>query len=154
MGDVHAERSQRRVSAVDGEPELTRRKRALAKTQAKYRDRPHDWKETDCIRMLRSHLVAMGHKGLPKVPNYSTAIGAKRALTKMGFESVAQLLDSLLPRIAPARAWLGDVILMGGLEGLDTVTLYVGGNKVAGWHEDGAGMVVVTPAAIEGAWRA
>ena len=134
-------------------PDLIRRQRALEKTVAKYRDRPHDWRSVDCIRMLRSHLVAMGHKRLPKLPRYDSALGAKRALKEAGFGSVDALLDSLLPRIAPAMALPGDVLLARGDEGLGAVTLSVG-LKAFGWHEDAPGATVLVLHEIAGAWRA
>jgi hypothetical protein len=140
-------------------PDLIRRQAAMAKTMAKYRAAPFAWGGAHCIPMLRSHLVAMGHKRLPKLPSYSSALGARRALREVGFDSVAGLLDSLLPRIPVARALIGDVILMGGTgedeeRGLDAVTLATGGGKVAGWHQDAQGMVVIDPLHIKGAWRA
>lgn len=139
-------------------PDLIRRQKALAKTMSKYRGRPFAWDGANCITALRSHLVAMGHKKLPPVPALSSALGAKRALADMGFDDVAALLDSLLLRTPPARALLGDIILMRGPEdaphGLDAVTFATGGGKVAGWQEDAVGMVVLVPKAIIGAWRA
>lgn len=135
-------------------PDLVRRQKALSKTMAKYRGVPFEWGKADCVKMLRSHLVAMGHKKLPKQPDYSTAVGAKQALKEMGFDSVAALLDSLLPKIAGAYALPGDIVLMGGLYGLDTVAISTGGGKVAGWHQDGTGVVVVDPEEIKGVWRA
>lgn len=135
-------------------PELVRRQRALEQTMAKFRGRPFDWRGADCLTMLRFHLVKLGHKSLPKIPPYRDALGARRALEKAGFGSMEALLDSLLPRIAPARALAADVMLMGSDgEPLDAVVISVG-QKVFGFHEDAVGAVVITPAAIKGAWRA
>ena len=134
-------------------PDLIRRQRALEKTLAKYRGKARDWKAVDCVRMLRSHLIAMGHKKVPKLPNYNSAIGAKRALKDAGFGSIAEMLDSILPRIAPAMALPGDVLLVRGDEGFDAVTLSLG-QKAFGWHEEAEGPVVLVLHEIEGAWRA
>jgi hypothetical protein len=134
-------------------PDLNRRHRALEKTLAKYRGRPRDWKTIDCVRMLRSHLVAMGHKKVPKLPRYSSALGAKRALKAAGFATIAEMIDSILPRIAPAMALPGDVLLVRGDEGFDAVTLSLG-HKAFGWHEEAEGAVVLVLHEIEGAWRA
>lgn len=141
-------------SVVTAVPDLVRRQGALEKTMAKYKGKAFAWGRVDCSTLLRSHLVAMGHKRLPKPPDYSSAVGARKALKGMGFDDVGELLDSLVPRIPPAMALPGDIILMGGLDGLETVTVSVGGGKVAGWHEDGAGLVVIDPVKIKGAWRA
>lgn len=134
-------------------PDLVRREQALGKTLAKYRRKPFVWGETDCVLMLRSHLVAMGHRKVPKVPEYGTALGAKKALKAAGFESVEAMLDSLLPRIAPAMALPGDVLALQGEEGLDAIMISVG-YKAAGWHETTDGMAIVIPLEVKGAWRA
>lgn len=139
-------------------PELERRRVALEKTMAKYKAKPFAWGKSDCATLLRSHLVAMGHRKVPKLPAYDSALGAKRALGELGFETMEQLLDSLLPRIAPAMMLPGDIAVTGGPEGspLDAVVIGVG-FKVYGFHEDGEdGAVVITPdpdRPLKGAWR-
>lgn len=132
--------------------DLVRRQEALAKTMAKYRGKPFVWGKSDCMTMFRSHMVAMGVKGLPKAPEYSSALGAKRALKTMGFDTVGDLLDSLLPRIAPAAALPGDVIMVEGSDALDCVTISVG-FKAFGWHEDARGATVLVHRETKGAWR-
>jgi hypothetical protein len=114
-------------------PDGERRRRALTATMAKYAGRPLDWRKSDCIRMLRSHLVAMGHRGLPPLPRYSTPLGAGRALKASGHDTIESLLDALLPRIAPSRMLLGDVALMQGEGSFDAVTLCIG-YRLWGWH--------------------
>lgn len=133
--------------------DLVRRNAALAKTLKKYRGKPFVWGESDCMTLFRSHMVAMGQKGLPKSPKYSNALGAKRALKSLGFDTVEALLDSLLPRISPAKALPGDVILVEGSEGLDCVTISVG-FKAFGWHEDAEGAAILVHREVKGAWRA
>lgn len=132
--------------------DLLRRHKALEKTLAKYRTVPFQWGKADCMTMFRSHMVAMGHSGLPKQPKYSTALGAKRALSAMGFETIEALLDSLLPRIAPAAALPGDIILSPGSEGLACLSVSLGA-KAFGWHEDSQGAVVMRHRHVIGAWR-
>jgi len=133
--------------------DLLRRQRALQKTLAKYRGKPFAWGRADCLRMVRSHLVAMRRRGLPKVPRYRSVLGAKRALKATGHANLEGLLDSLLPRIAPAEMLPGDVALMGGDEHFDAITISVG-RKVFGFHQDAEGAVVMTPHEIKAAWRA
>lgn len=133
-------------------PDLVRRDRALQKTVARYRDRPIDFRRFDCIKMLRAHLAALGHRGLPEIPAYRTAEGALKALRKAGFETIGDLLDSILPRIPAARALPGDVILLQGDGPLDCVTISLGA-KVMGWHGDHEACVNMIPLAIKGAWR-
>jgi hypothetical protein len=133
-------------------PHLVRRNDALAKTLAKYRGRKFEWGVNDCAKMLRSHLVNMGHRKLPKIGHYRSAVGAKRALKDVGFDTLEQLLDSLLPRIAPAAMLAGDVALMEGDEVLGAVTICVG-PKVMGWHQDSEVPVNIVPLQIKAAWR-
>lgn len=135
--------------------DLLRRQAATEKTVAKYRKRPLDFVDADCIRMLRSHLVAMGHRGLPHLPRYSSAAGGLRALRKAGFDDLEKLLDSLLPRIVPAAMLPGDVALMEGDGELDAVTICLG-HKLYGWHEDNdlREPVVIVPQAFKAAYRA
>lgn len=122
---------------------------------AKYRGRPLDWVNADCMRMLRSHLVAMGHKGLPPLPRYSTAAGAVRALRRTRHETLQSLLDTMLPRIAPAAMLMGDIVLMGSEDALEAVTLSVG-HKIWGWsfQNDLAEPVVIVPTEVTVAYRA
>lgn len=135
-------------------PELVRRQAALDKTMAKYRGRPFAWDGANCLAMLRSHLVAMGHKRLPKLPRFNTAAGATRALKEHGFDDLSALLDGLLSRIAPAAMLPGDVALMGGEGPLDAIVISVG-HKVWGWHGDDLSQPwAITPFGFKGAWRA
>jgi hypothetical protein len=133
-------------------PDLVRRQAALKKTIDKYRDKPFVWGRCDCWAMFRSHMVAMGHKGLPTPPKYANALGAKRALKAMGFDTVEALLDSILPRIAPAQALPGDAVMVDGSESLDCITISVG-LKAFGWHEDAEGATVLIHRQVKGAWR-
>lgn len=133
--------------------DLLRRQAGLEKTLAKYRDKPFEWGRFDCVAMLRSHLVAMGHKRVPKLPGYGSATAARRALKEAGFADVAALLDSLLPRIAPAFALPGDVLTVQGDAGLDAVTISLG-HKAFGWHEDAPGATTLIHREVKGAWRA
>ena len=129
--------------------EMLRRQQALEKTLAKYRDKAIDFKTVDCVRAARFHLIQMGHKP-PPMPRYQSLIGARRAAEQAG--GLEALLDGLLPRIAPAAMWLGDIALLEGEGGIDAVMFNVGG-KLAGWHESAERMVNVTALAVKGAWR-
>lgn len=134
-------------------PDLLRRQRALDKVVAKYRNRRLDFRTADCIRMARTHLVALGHRP-PVLPRYSNGKGALRALRQAGFDSIEQLLDSLLPKIPAARALPGDFILLEGEpdDHLDAVTISMG-RKVMGWHGETETCVMMTPLLIKAAYR-
>jgi hypothetical protein len=133
---------------------MLRRNAALEKTTRKYRDKHFVWGKYDCLKMARSHLVAMGRKRLPKMPHYQSPLGAKRALTKAGHQSLESLFDALLPRIAPAFMLAGDICVVEG-EGMQCVMICVG-KKIFGWHEDAPTPVNVVPYQdqIIAAWRA
>lgn len=135
--------------------DLIRRQRALQKTVNKYQGKALDWKAFDCVRMVRSHLVAMGHRGLPKLPRYSSPIGAKRALKEAGFESLQDMLGKVLVEIPPASMLPGDIALMEGHGTFDAITISVG-RKVMGWHEDNGLQepVMIVPEKIKAAFRA
>lgn len=126
--------------------DLVRRQAALTRTLAKYRGRPFDWRSGDCIRMARSHLVAMGHKRLPRLPHYGSAVGALRALKSTGHDSVESLLASILPRIAPAAMLPGDFLLLRGEEPFGAgVTILASGRLLFGWHEHERGATLINP---------
>lgn len=132
--------------------DLLRRQNALAKTVDKFRDKPFVWGKADCGKLLISHLHAMGHRKLIRPGKYDDALGAKRALTAMGFETVEEWLDAMLPRIPPARALPGDIVLVAGTAGLDCITVSVG-MKAFGWHEDAEGATILIHREVKGAWR-
>ncbi|NJC06509.1 hypothetical protein GGQ97_002302 [Sphingomonas kaistensis] len=140
---------------------LIKRNRALEKTRARFEGKPFVFGKTDCLKLVRYHLVHMGHRGLPVPPSYSTALGARKALKAQGVATLSELLDRYLEPIAPAEMLPGDVC-MGAAEAGDgddgfgeTLGLSLG-QKVWGWHPDAAAIEVleVGRQAIQRAWRA
>lgn len=133
---------------------MIRRQEATEATMAKYRAKPFDWKAgTTCIHLLRFHLRQLGHKPQP-LPRIRSAIGARRALDQRGWKHVGDMLDTLLPRLpAYAMMTLGDVAMLRSGDGFGAITICAGPHKVLGWHDDAAGMAVLEPHEIEGAWR-
>lgn len=98
-------------------------------------------------------MVAMGHRP-PKLPDLRSALSAERALRATGFDDLRGLLDSLLPRIAPAAMLVGDLALMDG-DALDAIVIAAGG-KVFGYAEGHEGLCVIEPVAtrsFKAAWR-
>lgn len=136
--------------------DLHARAAATAPVANKYRLRPFDWsKRATCIHLARDQLVAMGHRP-PPIPMFRSALGAKRALHKAGFATVEALLDSLLPRIAPASMVVGDLALLSGSaddRGFECIVVSAGG-KVMGWHEaDPSGLMNLIVTDFIAAWR-
>lgn len=134
-------------------PDMLRRNAALQKTADKYRGKPFVWGKFDCVKMARSHLVAMGHRGLPKVKPYKSAVGAKSSLKAARHKDLESLFDSILPRIAPAEMLPGDLALMQGDGLFDAVTICVG-RKQLGWFEGEDEAVMIVPYSLKAAWRA
>ncbi|WP_375178036.1 DUF6950 family protein [Sphingobium yanoikuyae] len=134
--------------------DLVRRADATRRTLAKYRAMPFDWKtRATCIHLARHHLRNMNHKP-PAIPDFRSALGAQKALAKQGFADLAALLDSLLPRIAPAQMLVGDLALMEGDGPFDSICICVGG-KLLGWHDDDPSGIKPMLALEQplGAWR-
>jgi len=102
---------------------------------ARFRAKPFDWSaHATCIHLFRAQAAAFGHK-VPLVPRFKTPLGARRALERTGFATVEALIDSMLPRIAPATMWVGDIALLPG-EPFEAVTVHAGGGILLGWHAD------------------
>lgn len=106
-----------------------------------FRERTFDWREPHCINLARAQGIAMGYD-LPPVPRFETAQGARRALKKMGVNSVAELLDLWFERhSAPAFARIGDLLLLPGEtelglrdDALAGVGIADGLGNIFGWH--------------------
>jgi hypothetical protein len=129
--------------------DLERRRIALETTLAKYRGRALDYVTADCIRMIRFHLLQMGHRP-PTLPQYRSALGARKKLLAAG--GMIAILDAILPRIPYSRMLLGDIAVLEGTDGLDAGVICVG-HKVIGWHQDSDVMVNLVPLEIKAAWR-
>lgn len=136
-------------------PEGERRRVATEATLARYRGKEFDWgKGITCVHLARFHMRNMGHRP-SAIPRFRSAHGAKGALKERGWTSVADMLDSMLPRIAPAHMLLGDLAIVPGAGGLDAVFICAGPRKVFGWREDAPELVVLDLSLDEvtGAWR-
>lgn len=133
--------------------DLIRRQRALEKTKAKYRGKSLDWKRYDCVRMARSHLVAMGKKRLPKMPRYSSPLGARRALKAAGHDNLESLIDTILPRIAPAQMLPGDLLMVRGEGGFGSLMIWQDGGMAMGWVEGHSQLKNFIPTEYVAAWR-
>lgn len=137
-------------------PEMERRRAATQATLDRYRGKAFDWSTgITCVHLAWCQLRKMGHRP-PGLPRVRSALAARRALQARGWSSVADLLDSVLPRIAPARMLLGDLAVTPSEEGMGSVMVCVGPRMLMGWREDLPELVMldVSPAELAGAWRA
>lgn len=135
-------------------PVLVRRRDVTKLTRDRFKGVDFQWSSASCLHMAHSHLSEMGHV-LPDIPPFDTALGAARAMKERGWESVADMLDEFLPRIAPASMWLGDLALIKGAGGLDAIFICAGPLKVFGWRDDVPDLVLLDMSfgELEGAWR-
>ena len=136
--------------------DLLRRQRATQRTLDRYRPKVFDWRTgVTCVHLARFHLKAMGHR-VPTVPRIRSALAAKRALQTNGWQGVDTMLDSLLPRIAPAQMLLGDLATVPGEDGFDSILICAGPQKVMGWHAETGAFVVYDGGIgdLAASWRA
>jgi hypothetical protein len=135
-------------------PEPERRRAATEATLAKFRGTAFDWTEgRHCIKLAHYHLRQMG-KRPPALPRIRSALAARKELKARGVESVTELLDSMLPRIAPAQMQLGDLATLPGDDGLDAVFVCAGPRRLFGWREDSpvAVMLAIRLDEVTAAW--
>lgn len=137
--------------------EIERRRNAAQATLDHFRDRPFAWGRYDCAKMLAFHLRQYGRRIhlLAKAGSYSSAIGAKAALRRLGVESLPELLDLHLTRIPPAAAVIGDIVSGEGDDPLGTVGIVLGNGAILGYSEDapGAGPLRSHAKHLDAAWR-
>ena len=137
-------------------PEMVRRQTATQATMDRFRPKVFDWKTgVTCVHMARFHMKGMGHR-VPTVPRIRSALAAKRALLSNGWDWVEAMLDSMLPRIAPAAMRLGDLATVPGEDGMDCILICAGPQAVMGWHPETGAFVVYEGGIgeLSAAWRA
>lgn len=133
--------------------ELERRRIATQKTLDAWRGRTFDWATgSTCAHLAHDHLTNLGHD-LPPMPAFTTSTGAIRALKERGWSTVEEMLDSLLEPIAPARMLVGDIGIIPGQDGLESIVISTG-FKMMAWHQDGRFVLSCDGIeALQGAWR-
>lgn len=109
---------------------------------------PFEWGKLDCVVFAFGCIEAMtGEQVCPPHGDYTTRIGAMRALTKAGFDNLAFVMDSVLDDNPPAMAMRGDIVMHdGGLGvclGVTSVFLI----------EDGVGLKSEPTLACSHSWR-
>ncbi len=136
------------------QPVMIRRVAATQATLDRFQGQPFVWGKADCSKLAIFHVKQFGWTlRIAKAGGYSTALGAKRALTRAGFKSLADAIDAHgLPRISPAAAVAGDLVQIPGDEAMGAIGVAVGNGRVLGWHEDAPGAVVVQPIEFVAAW--
>lgn len=129
------------------------RRDATQATLLKFSGKTFDWRErATCVHMVRWHLAKMGH-AVPPVPDFRSAKGALAVLKRKGWEDLAAMVDSVLPRIPYAMALPGDVVQLPGDGPFPALCIRADNGRVFGYFEGGA-FAVMQPHEIVAAWRA
>lgn len=124
--------------------QLELRVAATSATFSRFNGKPLVLGTTDCARMVAFHLKQLGFKpSLLKAGAYSTEVGARRALKRMGVTSLSEIMDRHFPRIAPAEARVGDVCCVEGDGDMgDAMQIVLHRNHVLGFHDGVCGELV------------
>ncbi|MFT4076841.1 MAG: hypothetical protein QM647_15050 [Asticcacaulis sp.] len=132
--------------------DLIYRTACAEQTVAQYIDARFEWGRYDCARMTAAHVKRMGHKAsLAMFGHYKSLAGAKRALTRAGFDSLEAVLDARFARIAPASAWVGDIIALPGDTDMPALAVRLTNGRVICLA--GEGFVIAEPVEYVAAWR-
>lgn len=134
---------------------MERRRDAAQATLDRFKDKPFEFGTSDCARLVAFHLRQIGKPvKVAKAGSYKSLLGATRALKRLGFDNLSDLMDSHLERLpAPAFAIAGDVIAMPGEEGPGALSVCMGNGRALGFHADAAGAVIMEPREMLAAWR-
>ena len=106
----------------------------------------------DCAKMVAFHLRKLGHQvAISKAGSYSTALGAKRALARLGWPNLSYALDETLhlERIAPAFLVAGDIIQMPSDSEIDAMGVALGNGRALAYYPGEIGAVVIQPVVEE-----
>lgn len=136
--------------------EAIERQRIAQAAVDRFLELPFEWGKVDCVRLAAFVLRARGHKaGLAKLGRYGSALGAARAMRRAGFASLAEGVDAIgLQRIAPAAAYLADLVLIPAPAPFHgALTVAVGNGRLLGFHEDQAAGIIIQPLEYLAAWR-
>jgi len=97
---------------------------------------PFTWGEHDCALFLADWILARtGHDyAAPFRGRYKTAIGSKRALKRLGYNSLEQVITSALgePLTTPLLGQRGDAVLVDTDEGPAAGVVFAAGIAVQG----------------------
>ncbi len=134
---------------------LVERRDVTLATLSHFTPKPFDWaKAATCVHLVRRHVRAMG-RSVPTVPRFRSALGARAALKERGWSNLADMMDAVLPRIAPAEVVVGDVVeLPSDSDVFGALCVVVGNGRVMGYFEGAEGLTVMQPVAAPiAAWR-
>lgn len=138
---------------------LILREKATSACRARFDLQPLDFKERDCVRLVRLALVKQGVSAsrLLKGLRWGTRAGAKKALANSGFNCLSEGVDAVgIPRIPPARVLPGDIVALPVPEGDVfgcSLCVSMGGDLVLGLDGQGVFRILRTRGLFKAAWR-
>lgn len=136
---------------------ILERRDATQKTLDWFATRPFDWrKSATCVHLVRRQLIHLGHKP-PPMKSFRSALSAKRALKEKGWADLTEMMNSVLPRIAPARAIVGDIVeLPSEHDTFGALCVATGNGRIMGYlGDEGGPLTVMQPLSVPlKAWRA
>lgn len=134
---------------------LLRQRDAAQATLDHFIGKPLEWGRTDCAKIVIFHLRQLEISlSVAKAGRYSTPAGAVRALKRLGFTRLSEVLDDRgLVRIAPAARIVGDIVELPSVDGPGALSIAVGNGRIFGHHESLAGADVLQPVEMIAAWR-
>lgn len=125
--------------------ELELRVAATKATFDRFHGQPLVLGATDCARMTAFHLKQLGFKpSLLKGGAYSTPVGARRALKRLGVSSLSEIMDQHFPRWdAPIEARVGDICCVAGDGDMgDAMQVVLHRNAVLGFLDGVCGEII------------
>lgn len=132
--------------------ELERRAAVLELTKVKFANQVFKWGNSDCARMIAFHLRKFGHKP-PQAGGYRSALGAKKRLKQLGFETLPDLIDAIgLQEIPYAFCRIGDIVSFPSDDIIGGAGIVWGNGNMMCFHESHATPVIMTMGQIDKAW--
>lgn len=124
-------------------------------TKQRFMTKPFDWKTGGtCVHLVRFHLAQMGHS-VPPMPQFRSPLGAAKALKARGWSDLPEMLDSMLPRIAPAARVTGNIVALPTEGPFGAIGVAIDSLRVMGYLDGFEQLVIAQPGAeFVGAWRA
>lgn len=136
---------------------LNRRVKIAQMAVDKYKDKSFSFKDNrDCGMMALFVLTKLGvapHKR-KDFGNYTTAKGAKKALARLGYDNLIDLMDKHFERITPAMCLPGDIVAIPSEDdAIGALAISLGNGAVLTYHEEHEGAVTGSLESATAAWR-
>lgn len=113
------------------------RRAATQATVDRFGGHAFEWGKWDCAKMVAFQLRGLGRpEAHAKAGSYADALGAKRALRRLGYESMGDLMRARFEEIPPAACLLGDIIEFDADSPLGALGIALGNNAVFCYSEE------------------